>query len=157
MKEPSVEADKLAHEVIGASIEVHRELGPGYIEGIYEEALCIELELRGLPFERQVSKQVFYKGRRVGEGRLDLVVGGDGSARTQGGRGPRPDSHGPGHFLFEIHPVSHRVAGQLQGHNLEEWPQAHCLVMIMAARSRSFDLQVRQERQGKSPWQLTCS
>ena len=73
-EEPSVELDRLAHRVIGAAIEVHRLLGPGFLEAVYEEALCIELALRGLPFARQIPIGVEYKGQKVGEARLDLLV-----------------------------------------------------------------------------------
>jgi GxxExxY protein len=52
-KEPGEAIDKLAHEVIGAAIEVHRTLGPGYLESVYEEALAVELTLHGIPFTRQ--------------------------------------------------------------------------------------------------------
>lgn len=76
MKEPSPKLDQLTHEVIGAAIEVHRTLGPGYLESVYEEALAIELALRGIPFTRQVVIAVDYKGHSVGESRLDLLVGG---------------------------------------------------------------------------------
>jgi GxxExxY protein len=62
--------------VIGAAIEVHRQLGPGYLEGVYEEAMCIELELRGVPFERQSKIAVPYKGAIIGESRVDLLVAG---------------------------------------------------------------------------------
>ena len=75
--EPSPELDRLAHEVIGAAIEVHRVLGPGFLETIYEEALCFELQLRGIPFVRQHALHVTYKDHEVGEGRLDLLVGGE--------------------------------------------------------------------------------
>ncbi|MEX1016690.1 MAG: GxxExxY protein [Phycisphaeraceae bacterium] len=64
----------MARQVIGAAIEVHRMLGPGFPESIYEEALCIELAERDVPFLRQSAVEVHYKGRRVGEGRLDLWV-----------------------------------------------------------------------------------
>jgi GxxExxY protein len=74
--EPDSRTDELAKTVIGAAIEVHRLLGPGYLESVYEQALVIELELRNLPFERQKAIRVNYKGQEVGEGRLDLLVGG---------------------------------------------------------------------------------
>ncbi len=74
-EEPSVELDKLAHAVIGAAIEVHRLLGPGFLESVYEDALCVELRLRDIPFIRQPIIAVNYKGQVVGEGRLDLLVG----------------------------------------------------------------------------------
>jgi len=62
--------------VIGAAIEVHRELGPGYLESLYEDALCIGLELRGVKHERQEPLVLTYKGRAVQGGRLDLLVEG---------------------------------------------------------------------------------
>ena len=74
MQEPGIELDALANVVIGAAIEVHRILGPGYLECVYEEALAVELELRRIPFERQKPVSVDYKSHAVGEGRLDLLV-----------------------------------------------------------------------------------
>lgn len=74
MKGPDVELDRLAHVVIGAAIEVHKELGPGFLESVYEEALGVELALRRTPFLRQHPVAVLYKGHGVGEGRLDLLV-----------------------------------------------------------------------------------
>jgi GxxExxY protein len=64
-------------EVIAACMEVHRELGPGLLEAMYEECLCNELEQRGLLFERQKAFEVYYKGRALHQGyRTDLVVEG---------------------------------------------------------------------------------
>jgi GxxExxY protein len=51
-------------------------LGPGFLEGVYEEALCVELELRGIPFMRQAPVAIRYKGRRIGDSRIDLLVAG---------------------------------------------------------------------------------
>ncbi len=66
--------NRLSHEIIGAAIEVHRSLGPGYLESVYEEALCVELELRKIPFVRQLDIAVAYKGHAVGAGRIDILV-----------------------------------------------------------------------------------
>jgi GxxExxY protein len=73
--EPEEELDALARSVIGAALEVHRALGPGLLESVYEEALCIELRLRGIQFARQVMVPVRYKGQTAGEMRLDLLIG----------------------------------------------------------------------------------
>jgi GxxExxY protein len=68
--------DELTEKIIGAAIEVHRILGPGLLESIYEEALTIELELRSIPFQRQVEIDVQYKGHTIKGQRLDLLVEG---------------------------------------------------------------------------------
>ena len=66
--------DALTGKIIGAAIEVHRLLGPGLLESIYEEALCHELTLRGIEFERQVEVDVIYKGHVIKGQRLDVLV-----------------------------------------------------------------------------------
>lgn len=67
--------NQLTHEIIGASMEVHRALGPGLLESAYEECLCRELTLRGIPFERQKGVPLEYKGVKLGRGyTVDLVV-----------------------------------------------------------------------------------
>jgi GxxExxY protein len=53
------------YQIIGAAIEVHRELGPGFLEAVYQEALEIELAERGIPFEAQKSLKIRYKGRQL--------------------------------------------------------------------------------------------
>jgi GxxExxY protein len=75
-KEPSKEIDMLAASVVDAALEVHKALGPGYLESVYEEALCVELSSRGIPFERQKILQVSYKDHPVGQGKLDVLAGG---------------------------------------------------------------------------------
>jgi len=70
----SVAKDELTEQIIGAAIEVHRVLGPGLLESIYEEALGIELRLRGIPFEQQVEVEVHYKGHVIKCQRVDLLV-----------------------------------------------------------------------------------
>lgn len=66
--------NELSQKAIGLSIEVHRNLGPGLLESAYESALCIELEEAGLRFERQLLIPALYKGRTIGEYRLDLLI-----------------------------------------------------------------------------------
>ena len=66
---------QLTHEIIGAAIDVHRELGPGLLEAVYEECLCYELSTRNLAFERQKPIPVVYKGAKLDCGyRADIVV-----------------------------------------------------------------------------------
>ena len=64
----------ITERVIGAAIEVHRVLGPGLLEGIYETALCIELDERGIKYARQVQIPAQYKGRSLGKYNVDLIV-----------------------------------------------------------------------------------
>jgi GxxExxY protein len=69
-----METDKLTERIIGAAIEVHRQLGPGLLESIYESALSIELECAQLAFQRQVTVPIQYRGRPIGEHPLDFIV-----------------------------------------------------------------------------------
>jgi GxxExxY protein len=66
--------EDIAHRVIGAAIEVHRELGPGYLEKVYEDALLVELGLQGIKATPQFIFALDYKGHKVGEGRIDILV-----------------------------------------------------------------------------------
>jgi GxxExxY protein len=69
-------SEALTEGIIGAAIEVHRELGPGLLESVYEECMCQELRLRDIPFLAQVELPVVYKGRETGGTyRIDLIVG----------------------------------------------------------------------------------
>ena len=69
------ELNELSHQVIGAALEVHRELGAGLLESVYEQCLTHELGTQGISVERQVELPVRYKGIEVGAGyRVDLVV-----------------------------------------------------------------------------------
>ena len=68
--------DARSNQVIGAAIEVHRQLGPGLLESAYELCLTEELSLRGIAFERQVALPAVYRGRVLDFGyRIDLVIG----------------------------------------------------------------------------------
>jgi GxxExxY protein len=60
--------------IIGACIEVHSRLGPGLTEAMYESAVCHEFDLRGISYRRQAAFPVEYKGKIIGECRVDLIV-----------------------------------------------------------------------------------
>jgi len=64
----------LSNQIIGAAIKVHKELGPGFLESIYEEALKVELSKNELDFASQMEVQIEYLGVPVGLHRLDLLV-----------------------------------------------------------------------------------
>ena len=74
--EPDPELNALTNAIIGAAIEVHRQLGAGLLEALYENALAHEFGLRNIPFTRQVPVSVLYKGHVIGETRLDFLVDG---------------------------------------------------------------------------------
>jgi GxxExxY protein len=67
-------ATDVTEQIIGSAIEVHRHLGPGLLESVYESALCIELRSVGSPFMRQIGVPVFYKGELIAEHRPDPIV-----------------------------------------------------------------------------------
>ena len=67
--------NELTGQVIGAAIDVHKELGPGLLESVYEECLGRELELRKISFKRQFELPIEYKGYKINSGlRLDMIV-----------------------------------------------------------------------------------
>ncbi|MHB8519266.1 MAG: GxxExxY protein [Limisphaerales bacterium] len=71
----ALEQEGLTGKIIGAAIEVHRQLGPGFIESVYENALVYELRKRGLRVEQQLDAPVLYDSKiEVGKHRLDLFV-----------------------------------------------------------------------------------
>src|SRR5438067_10837909 len=70
----NLEYQALTEQIIGAAIEVHRRLGPGFLESIYEKALVIELRKRGMEVADEVKVIIEYDGVEVGEHRLDLIV-----------------------------------------------------------------------------------
>lgn len=69
-----LEYEETTEIIIGAAIEVQKRLGPGFLESIYENALCLELAKRDVQFERQTEIAVLYDGQPVGTHRLDLIV-----------------------------------------------------------------------------------
>jgi len=73
--EPNPALYELTNLIIGALIAVHKALGPGHMEIIYKNALALEFAARNIPFQREVMIPIFYRGEKVGETRLDFVVG----------------------------------------------------------------------------------
>ena len=70
----NIPENAITQRIIKCAIEVHKQLGPGLLESIYENALTIELELEGLTYKEQLAIPVIYKGRSLGEHRLDLLI-----------------------------------------------------------------------------------
>ncbi len=67
---------ELTREIIGAAIAVHKDLGPGFLESIYEESLAVEFAMRGIQYLRQPPIPLFYRDHHVGEHRLDFLIEG---------------------------------------------------------------------------------
>ena len=75
MKKDSIEVlNNITQRIIGCAIEVHRNLGPGLLESIYEKALCYEFDENRIKYKNQVLVPIVYKGHQLGEYRLDLLV-----------------------------------------------------------------------------------
>jgi GxxExxY protein len=70
-------ADLLTEKIIGAAIEVHRILGPGLLESVYEQALCHEFDLRGIRYSWQAEVEMWYKDKLIKDHRIDLLVEGE--------------------------------------------------------------------------------
>jgi GxxExxY protein len=69
-------SERLSYDILGAALEVHKQVGPGLLESAYDACLCRELTLRGIPYERQVPLPLNYQGIPIDcSYRLDLVVG----------------------------------------------------------------------------------
>lgn len=70
----SAEAELALHRTIGCAIAVHRELGPGFLESIYRKAMYLELDARGLAYERERPVRVAYRGVDIPGQRVDLII-----------------------------------------------------------------------------------
>ncbi len=74
-EEKRAQLNAISERVIGAAIEVHKTMGPGLLEAVYEECLCFELQDRGIPHKRQLCVPILYKGQPISTPyRLDLLV-----------------------------------------------------------------------------------
>ena len=69
-----LEFEEMTEKIIASAIEVHKSLGPGFLELIYENALSLEFDTRNIPYKRQWEISVFYNGKEVGKHRLDMFV-----------------------------------------------------------------------------------
>lgn len=69
-----LEFEELTEDIIAAAIDVHKALGPGFLESIYENALSLEFDSRDIPYKRQWEISIFYHGKEVGKHRLDMFV-----------------------------------------------------------------------------------
>lgn len=76
MAEKDLKHNDLTRAVIGAAMEVHSNLGPGFLENVYEAALAIELNIRNVPYERQKAIPVMYKGEKAKDFFCDFLVDG---------------------------------------------------------------------------------
>jgi GxxExxY protein len=65
---------EITEKILSCAIDVHRQLGPGLLESVYESALSIELRYRGIPFKRQVGFPLYYRDELISEHRPDLIV-----------------------------------------------------------------------------------
>jgi hypothetical protein len=98
----------LTEKIIGCAIEVHRCLGAGLLEQTYERAMCLEMERRGIAYERQAIFPIVYKGTPISEHRVDFDRGEDSRGRTQKRRTIRPDIHGASAYVSSLHRPSRR-------------------------------------------------
>lgn len=75
-KSEEIQNKQVSDRIIASAIAVHRELGPGFLESAYEGALAVEFDLTGIRYERQKPLPLVYRGRPIGEHRLDFLVEG---------------------------------------------------------------------------------
>jgi GxxExxY protein len=73
---PDILFKELSFAIVGAAIEVHKQLGPGFLEAVYRKALLYEFIVRGIQYEEEKILPVYYKGQLIGEYRADVIVDG---------------------------------------------------------------------------------
>lgn len=71
---PNIIYQDLSYQIMGAIFEVHKELGPGFLESVYEKALLLELTSRGMKVDVEKVFDLTYKGKKIGTHRLDLII-----------------------------------------------------------------------------------
>src|SRR4030095_10496527 len=115
--------NELTEAIIGCAIEVHRVLGPGLLESVYENALCIEMTERGIHFQRQKGFPLHYKGPLPSEHRPDLVVSERVVVEVKMRRTPDPDPSCPDADLFEGAEARDRLVAEFQDRGNEKRDQ----------------------------------
>ncbi|NTW59966.1 MAG: GxxExxY protein [Nitrospirae bacterium] len=69
-----IDLNAITENIIGCAIEVHRNLGPGLLESVYDKAMCYEIGAKGMRFQNQLVVPILYKGTTLGEHRIDMIV-----------------------------------------------------------------------------------
>jgi len=125
-RENENQKDPRTAPIIGATIEVHRHLGPGLLESAYEEGLCHELHLRGLSFRRQVDLPVAYKGVQLACGyKIDVIVQEEVVLRTEDRRETPASARRAASHLPETIRETRWTFDQLQQSTTDPWDQTN--------------------------------
>ena len=106
--------ERLIYTAIGCMIEVHKQLGPGFLEKVYRRAVTVEFERQGISFEAEKEIELRYKDRSIGTHRLDLFIEGQlcGGVEDRGRTSQETLCTSP--FLSEGYPETRRLVGQLR-------------------------------------------
>lgn len=118
-----ISVNETTREIIAAAIAVHRALGPGLLESAYEECLCQELALRGIPFERQVPLPLEYRARHSARVRISFRHPGCRCSRRRSEvhRGYCSNSRGSVANILKTRCLASWIAYELQCRCVEEW------------------------------------
>ena len=106
--------NELTEAIIGCAIDVHKELGPGLLETLYENALCIELSERQIPFQRQYAVPYLLQGTPAVRTSARSRGGGKSDRGSEVRRAPSPDSPRAGSHVLESVETRNRLAAELQ-------------------------------------------
>ena len=132
----SLEVEDLIHRVIGCALEVHRHLGCGFLETIYEKAMCLELSAQSIPFERNMPMDVVYKGQFLHAHRIDLIV--DNRSIVELKAVSRIDPvHRARCLIFGRHEAPGRAGDQFQLRASQGWREASCSLNVKAGSAFS--------------------
>jgi GxxExxY protein len=111
--------DALTHKIIGCCYEVHKELGPGFLEKIYSRALMIQLESEGLNFECEKEFNVFFKNMLIGKFRCDFYIEGKVILEIKAVTGIQPQ-------LFQTQLISYLKASKIKTGLLVNFGNGSC-------------------------------